>query len=97
MVQRDARVRHGLACPWQTHAVVVQAQLANVPAVVLQIECVHTSPIEVRGLDEAFHHRVVVVDGFVAKGIVEAPPKVGADAACWGLVGHVGRSVHEPV
>lgn len=90
-------MRHGLASPWQTHAVGVQAQLANVPAAVLQIERVHASPTGVRGLDEAFHHRVVVVDGFIAKGIVEAPPKVGADAACLGLVGYVGRSVHEPV
>ena len=97
MVQRDARVRHGLARPGQADAVVAHAQLANVAASVLQVERVHASAVEVGGLDEAFHHRVVVVDGFVAGGIVEAPPEVGADAACRGLVGQVGGSVHEPV
>ena len=97
MVQRDARVRHGFARPGQTHAVVVRAQLADVPAAVFEVERVHAAPGEEGGLDEAFHHRVVVVDGFVAGGVVEAAPEVGADAAGWGLVDPVGWGVHEPV
>ena len=87
MVQRDARLRHGLARPGQTDAVVVHAQFANVSAAVLQVERVHASAVEVGGLDEALHHRVVVVDGFVIGGVVEALPKVGANAAGCGLVG----------
>ena len=88
MVQRDARVCHGLAGPGQTDAVVVVgAQLADVPAAVLEVKGVHASAVEVGGFDEAFHHRVVVVDSFVVGGIVEAAPEVGADAAGRGLVG----------
>ena len=88
MVQRDARVRHGLAGPGRTNAGVVSgAQFADVPAPVLEVEGVHASAVEVGGLDEAFHHRVVVVDGFVVGGVVETATEVGADAAGRGLVG----------
>ena len=88
MVQRDARVRDGLAGPGQTDAIaVVGAQLADVPAAVLEVEGVHTSAVEVGGLDEAFHHGIIIVNGFVARSVVEAASEVGADAAGHGPVG----------
>ena len=97
MVQRDALVRHRLARPGQTHAVVVHTQLADVPAAIFQVECVHATPVEVRGLDEAFHHRVIIIKDFVAGGVIEALPEVSADAAQAGSADQVGRGVHEPV
>ena len=98
MVQRDALVRHGLASPGQRDAVgVVGPQLADVAAVVLEVEGVHAAAGEVGGLDEALDDRVVVVDAFVFRRVVEAAPEVGADAAGWGLVGQVARGVHDPV
>ena len=47
----------------------------------------HASAVEVGRLDEAFHHGVVIVDGFVVGSVVETATEVGADAAGRGLVG----------
>ena len=67
------------------------------PATVFQIECVHSTPVEVRALDEAFHHRVFVIKGFIAGGVIKAAAEISADAAHGGSVDQVGRGVHEPI